>query len=340
MDKRNILLLRYKGELTKQFLEKEYIQKKKSISQLQRELGKDWNTIKYYLQLYKLPLRTHKEQASISSLGGNFLYNNLLTQDYLINQYNNCKKGVSDLARELKIDKGTIRRYLKKYNFPIRTSKEQKIINHPPKEFKINEKIKSFIDGLLLGDASIPKRKDGIKPRSLTQACKYKEYLEYIKDKLEKMKINCSPILSRWVKDERCKNKGYHQSFLQTRRYKTFELFRDRWYPKGKKIIPKVIIINRDILLQSYLSDGNFYREIRLCLDAFTKEDILFLKGLIENELKIKSECKKFLNYIGLSPVKCYKYKWTDNESEEAKERKRLKARLYYQKNKNGHQNL
>lgn len=350
MINRNISLLKYKNELTKGFLEKEYITKKKSILQLQKELNKDWATIKYYLQLYDLPLRNHKEQASISSPGGKYKHEKILTKEYLIEEYVKSKKAIINLSKELKIDRTVIGRYLKRYKIPTRTFKEQINISYPPKEFQINEEIKSFMDGLLLGDASIPKRKNGISPRSLTQACKYKEYLEYILRNLSKKGIVCSPILSRWIKDERCKNKGYNQHFLQTRRYKTFELFRQRWYKKGKKIIPKNLSITSTLLLQSYLCDGNFYREIRLCLDAFSKKDLFFIKRSIEKELNIiirifkmgkgyelaikKSDTNKFLNYIGESPVKCYSYKWKDNESEEVKERKRLKARLRYHKNR------
>lgn len=350
MNKRNILLLRYKDKLTKKYLEKEYIKNNKSILQLHKELGKDWHTIKYYLQLYNIPLRTHKEQASISSSGGKCRYLDKLTKKYLISEYVKKKKGIVNLSEELRIDRGTIRRYLKKYEIKMRTDKEQKVINHPPKEFDFNLEINSFIDGLLLGDASIPKRRDGIKPWALTQACKYKEYLEYIHKKFKEMGIISSPILSRWIKDERCKNKGYNQHFLQTRRYKTFESFRNRWYPKDNKVIPRDLRISPDLLLQFYLGDGNFYREIKLCTDSFNKKDNLFLKNLIEKELNIqirliginnkfelairKSYTQKFLDYIGKSPVKCYKYKWKDNESEEAKERKRLNARLNYYKNK------
>ncbi|MBU2497091.1 MAG: hypothetical protein KJ767_03475 [Nanoarchaeota archaeon] len=348
---RNPKLLRYKNELTKELLKKEYFQNKSSISQLQKKFKKDWNTIRYYLHFYNIPLRSHKEQATISSLGGKYKYTKLLTKQYLLKEYIKNKKGIKDISKELKIDRGTVKRYLKKYKIKIRNSKYQINLKYPPKEFNLNKETISFIDGLLLGDASIPKRKDNILPRSLSQACKHKEYLVYILTRLSHMNILSSPIHSRWIKDERCKNKGYNQHFLQTRRYKTFELFRDKWYKRGKKGIPKEIIINRDLLLQCYLCDGNFYREIKLCLDAFNKKDIYFLKNLIEKELNIqirickvnyryelaikKSDANKFLNYIGPSPIKCYEYKWKDNESEEAKERKRLNARLHYHKNKN-----
>lgn len=346
----NSTKLKYNTILTRKFLEKEYLVNKKSIFFLSKELKIDWNTIKNYIQLHKILLRSHKEQASISSPGGKYKYANLLTKKFLTKEYLKEGKGILNLAKELKLDQGTIRRYLKKHNIKTKGIKEQLNINFPPKEFKITSEIESFIDGLLLGDASIPKRKDGIAPRCLTQACKYKEYLEYIQKRFNNFNINSSPILSRWIKDVRCKNKGYVQHFLQTRRYKTFEIFRERWYPKGVKIIPKDFIITKDLLLQLYLCDGNFYREIRLCIDAFTKRDSQFLKKLVENELDIKlrikrvngsglfikkSDSKKFLNYIGKFPVGCYEYKWQDNESEEAKERKRLKAKEKYYRSKN-----
>lgn len=352
MNNRNPSLLRYKDILTKEFLEKEYLEKKKSILQLKKELNKDWTTIQFYLQLHNIPLRSHKEQASISSPGGKYRYKNKLTKTYLVKEYVRRKKGIINLAKDLKIDQGTIRRYLKKHNIPTRSLKEQLRINNPPKEFNLNNEVKSFVDGLLLGDASVPKRKDGIKPRNFTQACKYKEYIEYIKNRLSRYGVLCSPILSRWIKDERCKNKGYNQHFLQTRRYKTFELFRERFYPKDTKIIPRDLIITPDLLLQLYLCDGNFYREIRFCLDAFDMESINRLKEFIEEEIDIKlrntstglfikkSDTEKFLNYIGSCPIKCYEYKWKDNESGEAKERKRLKARLGYKKTKNESQRI
>ncbi len=347
----------YKALLNKQFLEKEYIQNKKSILQLKRELRVDWHTIKTYLKFHNIPLRSPKEQASISSPGGKYKHENVLTEKYFIEEYIKNKKSIVDLSKELKIDRTVIGRYLKRYGIPTRAFKEQINISYPPKEFKINKEIKTFIDGLLLGDASIPKRKDGISPRSLTQACKHFEFLAYVLKRLSNLGIECSPILSRWIKDNRCKNKGYYQSFLQTKRYKTFELFRKRWYKNGKKIIPKDLSITSLLLLQLYLCDGNFYREIRLCLDAFTKKDVLFIKKLIEKELDItirifkmgkgyelaikKLDTNKFLSYIGECPVKCYLYKWEDNESEEAKQRKRLKARLRYHKSKeNGTQRI
>jgi len=342
----------YKDVITKNFLEKEYISKKKSISNIAKSLNKDWATIKRYLLFYKLRLRSHKEQARVSSRGGKPKYDYLFTKELLFEKYVNNKESIEKIAKEFGVYRETVTRYLKKYKIQIRTTKEQVAINHPPKEFIVTNQIKLFIDGILLGDASIPKRKDGISPRCLTQGCKYREYLEYISKMLFEAGITCSPIMSRWIRDERCKSGGYYQSFLQTHRYKTFEIFRERWYWKGKKSIPKDFKLSKEVLLQCYISDGNFYREIRLCLDGFYKKDVLLLKEFIDKELEIqtrlvksgsgyelaikKSDSNKFLGYIGPCPVNCYIYKWKDNESEEAKKRKNLNARISYHRKKHG----
>ncbi|MBU2561585.1 MAG: hypothetical protein KKD17_04760 [Nanoarchaeota archaeon] len=296
--------------------------------------------------MYEIKPRNHKQQAAISSPGGTPKYLELFAERKLIQEYVLKQKSISHLAKEFNVDSGTIRRYFRTNRIRTRTTKEQVYIDYPPKKFEVTPEALAFIDGLLLGDASIPLRKNGVKPRVLSQACKYRDYLEYILKRLYSLGVECSPILSFWSADKRCKHKGYVQNFLQTHRYETFELFRERWYKTGKKRIPRDLQITPDFLLQCYLGDGNFYREILLCLNDFPLEDLLFLKALIEREVSIrprirnssygymlsikKSECAKFIEYLGACPVQCYAYKWQDNESEEAKERKRIKAKIAY----------
>jgi hypothetical protein len=342
--------LKHLSVLTKDFLESEYLSKQKSIECLAKELKIDWATIKSYLLMYKIKLRSHKQQAAISSPGGKPKYLELFAEKKLIQEYVLKQKSISNLAKEFNVDSGTIRRYLQSHGITTRTTKEQVNISHPPKEFVLTPEALAFIDGLLLGDASVPQRKNGVKPRVLSQACKHRGYLDYILKRLQDLDVECSPILSRWLDDTRCKNKGCWQNFLQTHHYRTFEFFRERWYKTGKKRIPRDFKITPDCLLQCYLGDGNFYREILLCLNDFPLEDLIFLKELLQKEVNIqpgircsscgymlkikKSETARFLEYIKDCPVSCYTYKWQDNESEEAKERKRIKARQIYYKNK------
>ena len=318
--------------LTRAFFLKEYVIRKKSINQIAKEKGIDWQTIKRYAKENKIKLRSLKEQAKFSSKGAKPKYEKILTKQFLVKNYLKRKKSIKEIAKELGIYRGTVARYLKKFKIRTRTTKEQMEISYPPKEFKLTQEALSFLDGLLLGDGSIPQNK--YNARSYTQVCKYREYLEYVKERLKKFGIEVSPIRGRWINDIRCKKGGYKEYFLQTKRYKTFDKLRKRWYNKrGRKIIPKDIILTPDCLLQFYLCDGNYYREIRLCTSGFKLNDVKFLKKLIEKRVGIslrlitspslkggadiaikKSEVPKFLRFIGKSPVKCYKYKWIDGE--------------------------
>ncbi|MFH0929311.1 MAG: hypothetical protein V1818_03075 [Candidatus Aenigmatarchaeota archaeon] len=342
----------YNDILTHSFLNREYVKNKKSITQIANKVGADWTTVKRYALSNKIKLRSHKEQATISSPGGKLKHINILTKDFFIKNYIELKKSIKGLSLETGIERTVIRRYMKRLKIPVRTSYEQMNISHPPKEFELTKNCVAFFDGLLMGDGSIPLRKGG-KARSYTQCCKYREYLKYIILRAKKYGITFSPLLTRKRNDPRCKNGGYPESFLQTHRYRTFELMRKKWYNKSSiKHIPKDFIFNPDSMLQFYLCDGNFYREIKLCTDNFSLKDIIFLQGLFQKHLKIKSRIvknnngyeiaikksdnQKFLNYIGKCPVKCYEYKWQDNESEEKKLEKNKRARERYHSKKRG----
>jgi hypothetical protein len=337
---------RYNNILTKEFFNENYIKNLKSLTQIANMVNADRATVKRYALSNGIKLRTHKEQAAISSPGGKWKHDDLLTKKFFIKNYIKLKKSIKDLSRETRIEESVIRRYMKKHEISVRSCHEQMNISHPPKEFILTKECMAFFDGLLLGDGSLPLRKGG-KSRSYTQGCKHKEYLEYVVARTLKYGITSSPILTKWIKDLRCKNYGYHESFLQSHRYKTFELLRERWYDKnGVKHIPKDLIFNPDNILQFYLGDGNFYREIILCTNNFPLNDIIFLQKLFEKYLKIKtrivksesgyeiaikkSDTQKFLKYIGNCPVKCYEYKWQDNESIEKKLENNKKARELY----------
>lgn len=272
---------------------------------------------------------------------GVYKYTKILTREFFINNYVYSKNSIKELSLKTNINRHVLRGYMKRLNIPIRSSKEQINISYPPKEFELTEECISFFDGLLLGDGSIPYRNAG--SRIYSHGCKYREYLEYIKKRARKYGITFSPILTRQRQDSRYKNNNYTESFLQSHRFKTFELFRKRWYPNGKKIIPKDFRFSKDSLLHWYLGDGHFYRHILLCTHGFNLDDLQFLKNLLKDKLGIsvriqadhslalnKFDSFKFLNYIGISPVKCYEYKWRDNESKEKKLEKNKRAREIY----------
>ena len=109
--------------------------------------------------------------------------------------------------------------------------------------------------------------------------------------------------------------------------------FHKRWYPFGKKIVPRDIKLTKEALLFWYLSDGSIdfsnkkkfpnsasYR-IRLATDGFLPADNRFLmeklaeigleSTLTSNRINLTaSSSRRFLNMIGNAPITCYRYKW------------------------------
>lgn len=104
-----------------------------------------------------------------------------------------------------------------------------------------------------------------------------------------------------------------------------------RWYPNGKKIIPKDVRITPTSVLLWYLGDGTLVVDnesntavVRLSTDCFTIDDVNFLVSRLEeigisctrtseNRIRIIAEgIKPFFDFIGRkSPIECYSYKFS-----------------------------
>jgi hypothetical protein len=249
------------------------------------------------------------------------------------------------IAEEQGVHYGTVRNYIESNGIEVRSTREQMKLDFPPKEFPQTAECSAFFDGLLLGDGSIPRRKGGCH-NIYSQGCKHREYLEYVSKRASVYCVSFSPINARWVSDSRCKNGGYFTNNLQSHSYRTFHDFRLRWYPEGSKRIPRDLRLTRDVLLQAYLSDGSYYKEVFICTNGFTVPDVGFLQGLIEKEVGIttrirldagkpvivirKSDAPAFFSYIGPSPVKCYEYKWVDGRTDKKRLADNLRARQKY----------
>ncbi|KKK81369.1 hypothetical protein LCGC14_2814130, partial [marine sediment metagenome] len=106
-----------------------------------------------------------------------------------------------------------------------------------------------------------------------------------------------------------------------------FKKQRTRWYPQGKKIVPKDVLLSPESVLIWYLGDGSVKKySVTLHTNGFTQECVRFLikrlsligipsKMILHNqqpEIFISSSGSKlFFDYIGWeSPVRCYDYKF------------------------------
>lgn len=245
------------------------------------------------------------------------LYKN---KNWLEDQYINKKKSTYQIAKEYKYGIATIRRWLIKFDISRRT-KSEAIHLAEANDCNITPKLLEIINGQLLGDANLC---------AYTQysACfrwgqKHNEYIQYIKGTFANCGIDGGIIR---------KNKDRNNYRFQTCSYPEFYPLREKWYPSGKKIVPRDIELTRDTCLHWYLGDGGINNKknrrsfITLATCCFPEKDVEFLveklkdlgfnaaRQLYKNKIIIyisTYSTEDFLNYIGKKcPVECYNYRW------------------------------
>lgn len=144
--------------------------------------------------------------------------------------------------------------------------------------FNLTENVVAYIDGLVLGDACIQKTT----PR-LTQtfAKRYLEWAKIIKRDLSNFGISSNITLYDTF-DKRT-NKTYELAALQTLGYIQFKDFRKRWYPEGKKVVPKDLILFPYTIRNWHLGDGSYSgAQLKFATDGFDDVSILYLKKKLE----------------------------------------------------------
>jgi len=100
--------------LTKPFLYREYIINKKSLRQIAKEIGCSIMPIRHYLKIYNITPRTSKEAKKSK-------YTNILTKEFLYNEYIVKSKTYQQIANELKCSSWLIGKFITKGNISVRT---------------------------------------------------------------------------------------------------------------------------------------------------------------------------------------------------------------------------
>jgi len=185
----------------------------------------------------------------------------------------------------------------------------------------LSEKSIEWINGELLGDGSL--ESSCIYSARFVYTSQYPEYIRYVSDALKSYNI-----LGKIYKCKNKKSGNYDYSFHGIT-YAELLPIRNQWYPNGKKIIPRDIVLTPLVCRQWYIGDGFLTHTqkgtqyIRLSTDDFLQEDINWLiKELLKIGFKATIQpssnriiisvysTKAFLKYIGDCPVECYQYKW------------------------------
>lgn len=86
---------------------------------------------------------------------------------------------------------------------------------------------------------------------------------------------------------------------FSTRQHQIFADLRNKWYPKGKKILPDDLELNPTILTHWYLQDGSYSKKfgmVRFSCQSFTKNDIIRLISQL-GEIGVQSMLSKNQSY-------------------------------------------
>lgn len=257
----------------------------------------------------------------------------IITKLILEKRYLTEKESTIQIAKNLGCSHITVSRYLQKFGISRRNRSEAIHLARKSK-FIITDITKDYIDGLLLGDGYLSKA--GKYSAHYRHACSIKSeiWIEKIKSDFENFGIS-STTTKYVVPFRKIKGKTIPPSkaiMLYTKCYEEFKIFRERWYPNGRKIVPRDISIMPSLLANWYMGDGSYsIKPPNICLAThrFSKEDILWLIQKIYEKLSIKSyirpvkdanqffiqitkkaDIQKFLEYVKPYKTPCFDYKW------------------------------
>lgn len=199
--------------------------------------------------------------------------------DLIITLYQSGKSSRT-IARELNSSHSQVLKHLKENGIRRRSITESAKLR--TKKLTYSDKIREVIDGLTLGDGSI-KSQSGLSG-NIVIANKSGQFIRYVKQLLDECNIANRIYVSK---------KGY--TYLESLSYDLLFDEYSRWYPDGKKIIPKDIKLSPLNVTLWYLGDGTIsgvkydrtgmicYRA-KFCTNGFTISDVDFLVNLLEEK--------------------------------------------------------
>lgn len=319
--------------LTKDELYNLYWSEELSLSEIGEKYGFKGVTILKYLKKYGIPTRNPIPPTDIS-------------RDELNRLYWDEGLNTTQIAEKYGVHHGTISRILTRYDIPIRNLSEMilNIKEQRMKEITVDEELMSLVDGLLLGDGCVAKDNRG-------DHCNGYLTIDQRIDRVEWLDFIQTLLLGKGIKSNQhsYKNKSGFLEFptnnlslvkptvrLYTEYLPLFREQRERWYPNGKKVIPKDIRLTPLSLAMWYLGDGSLNSKsisISLHTCGFTTGDVQYLsqqlkkRYCIDNKVRIKHHgptiyiptigTQIFLDLIKPYYLSCFGYKFIKKEVEE-----------------------
>ncbi len=244
-----------------------------------------------------------------------------LTREWFQKEYWEKQRSTTSIAKELSVYPADVGRFMESLGVPRRT-KQEAVARH----VLLTTFALETINGQLLGDGHL--EYNGYRAASLTFSSKYEDYLAWLFSIFASFGIEQSGRISRYAQKTRnatlfCARTRYYREFIDLRRL---------WYPEGRKVVPKTLLLTPRLTLHWYLGDGclNHPKKGRTCIrmhtNALPVEDVEFLASQLthlgfyarrqpfDNTIYINADSTKaFLQWIGPCPAEIqhrYGYKW------------------------------
>ncbi len=213
-----------------------------------------------------------------------------LNTDYLTQAY---KSGISGyrLSKELRVSLWVILDRLRKAGVVIRPSGTRKKLHLALEDATI---LRELTDGLLLGDGSISAKKPHLR---IEQSNSRFGWLEDLQERFQSIGVRTrlTSIPSRVRIIEGREVVKTPSTVLCTPVCNEFRAERDRWYPCGKKRVPKDICLTPLSLAQWLSGDGVSRPEggLELCTNGFLQEDVELLVSELYRQTGVRSTVGK-----------------------------------------------
>lgn len=133
-----------------------------------------------------------------------------------------------------------------------------------------------ILDGVMISDGYYTRPTKYTSKFTVDQRERARDWIDRVAEKLREYGVECAVTLR--VK------KGLNQVALSTTSYRSFKTQRERWYPDGKKIVPRDLNIMDPVFLAHWLmGDGTVHLNkrnglaIKFCTHGFTVDDVQWL---------------------------------------------------------------
>lgn len=209
-----------------------------------------------------------------------------LQMDLLIEKYN-TGHSASFIAREHKVSVWSIITRLRESGVEIRSIKEQleKRLAESSSDFNFLE----IIDGVLLGYGQIDPK--GL--LHLEQSNVRKGWILQVRRHLKSVGCECKllKIGPRTRVIEGRKVRSNPATHLYTPAYKEMQDQRARWYPRGKRHVPRDLVLTPVVFNHWFCGDGTYNTngQLILCTNGFKKSDVDFLVERLALDLDVYS---------------------------------------------------